>query len=230
MGQIILWAEMFTGFCSIIFIPEREAFGFCLLAAVDLIKSEQVQAIIGPQTSAEAEFVAYIGNRTHVPVLSSSATSPGLSPSQTPFFVRTGANDSFQAAPVAAVLAAFGWHAAAVVYEDSPYGSGILPALAGALHSVGARIMDRAAVPSDADDDRIDAMLYGFKAMPTRVFVVHMNPFLAARFFRRARKAGMMTEDYAWVATDGVGSVVDALSPDDISARKGSSASGRSCR
>jgi hypothetical protein len=31
-------------------------------------------------------------------------------------------------------------------------------------------------------------MLYGFDAMPTRVFVVHMNPFLAARFFRRAGK------------------------------------------
>ncbi|CAD6249184.1 unnamed protein product [Miscanthus lutarioriparius] len=187
-------------------------------AAVDLIKSEQVQAIIGPPTSAEAEFVAYLGNRTHVPVLSSSATSPGLSPSQTPFFVRTGANDSFQAAPVAAVLAAFGWHAAAVVYEDSPYGSGILPALAGELQGVGARITDRAAVPSD---DRIDAMLYGFKAMATRVFVVHMNPFLAVRFFRRAREAGMMTEDYAWVATDGVGSVVDALSSDDVSAMEG---------
>lgn len=61
-------------------------------AAVDLIKNEQVQAIIGPQTSAEAEFVAYLGNTTRVPVLSYSATSPALSPAQTPFFVRTAAN------------------------------------------------------------------------------------------------------------------------------------------
>ncbi|AQK75635.1 Glutamate receptor 2.7 [Zea mays] len=151
-------------------------------------------------------------------MLSSSATSPALSPAQTPFFVRTAPNDSFQAAPVAAALATFGWRAAVVVYEDSPYGSGILPALAGALQGVGVRIMDRAAVPGDG---RIDALLYRFKAMPTRVFVVHMNARLAARFFRRARLAGMMTEDYAWVATDGVGGVVDALSPDDISAMEG---------
>jgi hypothetical protein len=34
-------------------------------------------------------------------------------------------------------------------------------------------------------------MLYGFNAMPTRVFVVHMNPFLAARLFRRAGKASL---------------------------------------
>ncbi|XP_062220525.1 glutamate receptor 2.8-like [Phragmites australis] len=190
-------------------------------AAVDLIKNEQVQAIIGPPTSAEAEFVAYIGNRTHVPILSYSATSPALSPAQTPFFVRTAANDSFQAAPVAAVLAAFGWHAAVVAYEDSPYGSGILPALADALQGVCARIMDRTAVPADADDDRLDAVLYRFMAMPTRVFVVHMNPSLAARFFRRARNAGMMSVDYAWIATDGVGSAVDAMSPEDVDEMQG---------
>ncbi|RLM80364.1 glutamate receptor 2.7-like [Panicum miliaceum] len=190
-------------------------------AAVDLIKNEQVQAIIGPATSAEAGFVAYLANSTHVPVLSSSATSPELSPAQTPFFVRTAANDSFQAAPVAAVLATFRWHAAVIVYEDSPYGSGILPALADALLGVGARIMERTAVPADADDDRIDAVLNRFMAMPTRVFIVHMNRFVAPRFFLRARNAGMMSDDYAWIVTDGVGSVVDALSPDEISAMEG---------
>jgi len=190
-------------------------------AAVDLIKNEQVQAIIGPATSAEADFAAYLGNSAHVPVLSSSATSPDLSPAHTPFFVRTAANDSFQAAPVAAVLATFRWHAAVIVYEDSPYGSGILPALADALQGVGARIMERTAVPADAGDDRIDAVLNRFMAMPTRVFIVHVNRFFAPRFFRRARSAGMMSEDYAWIVTDGVGSVVDALSPDEINAMEG---------
>ncbi|KAJ1281373.1 hypothetical protein BS78_04G301500 [Paspalum vaginatum] len=190
-------------------------------AAVDLIKNEQVQAIVGPSTSAEAEFVAYLGNSTHVPVLSYSATSPSLSPAQTPFFVRTAVNDSYQAAPVAAVLAAFTWQAAVVFYEDSPYGSGILPALADALQGVGARIVDRAAVPSDAGDDRIDAVLYRFMAMPTRVFVVHMSPFLAPRFFRRARDAGMMSVDYVWIATDGLGGFLDAMGPDDIDSMEG---------
>ncbi|CAN6245831.1 unnamed protein product [Urochloa humidicola] len=190
-------------------------------AAVDLIRNEQVQAIIGPPTSAEAAFVANLGNSSHVPILSSSATSPELSPSQTPFFVRTAANDSFQAGPVAAVLAAFRWHAAAVIYEDSPYGSGILPALADALQGVGARITDRAAVPPDAEDAQIDDVLHRFMAMPTRVFVVHMNLFSAARLFRMAKNAGMMTEDYAWIATDGIGAAVDALGADDINAIEG---------
>ncbi|KAK1665282.1 hypothetical protein QYE76_053441 [Lolium multiflorum] len=190
-------------------------------AAVDLIKNAQVQAIIGPPTSAEAEFVSRIGDRAHVPVLSYSATSPELSAAQTPFFVRTTANDSFQTAPVAAVLGAFNWRAAAVLYEDSPYGAGILPALADALQGVSTKIMDRASVPSDADDARIDAVLYRLMAMPTRVFVVHMLYPLAARVFRRAKKAGMMSEEYVWVATDGVGGFMDRLSSEDVDAMQG---------
>lgn len=193
-------------------------FGF--VAAVDLIKDEQVQAIIGSVSSAETEFVAHIGNRTHVPVIS-TATSPELSPAQTPFFVRTVVNDSVQAAPIAAVLAEFRWHAAVVVYEDSPYGAGILPAMADALQGVGARIMDRVAVPLDATEDHLDKVLYRFMAMPTRVFIVHMNRFLAARLFRRARNARMMSSDYAWIATAGLGSYSDLLPREDIDAMEG---------
>ncbi|KAK3159310.1 hypothetical protein QOZ80_2AG0148460 [Eleusine coracana subsp. coracana] len=189
-------------------------------AAVDLIKNEQVQAIIGPVTSAETQFVAHIGSHTHVPIIS-TATSPELSPAQTPFYVRAAVNDSVQAAPIAAVLAEFQWHAAVVVYEDSPYGAGILPAMADALQGVGARISDRAAVPLHASDDRIDKILNRFMAMPTRVFVVHMSPFLAARFFQRARHAGMMSRDYAWIASAGVGSYADLLPREDVDAMEG---------
>ena len=188
---------------------------------MDLIENAQVQAIIGPPTSAEAEFVSHIGDHAHVPVISYSATSPALSAAQTPFFVRTAANDSFQTAPVAAVLGAFRWRAAVVMYEDSPYGAGILPALADALQGVGAKIMDRASVSTDAGDGAIDAALYRLMAMPTRVFVVHMLYPLAARLFRRAKKAGMMSQDYVWVDTDGVGSFMDMLSPEDLDVMQG---------
>uniref|UniRef100_R7WEP9 Glutamate receptor 2.8 n=1 Tax=Aegilops tauschii TaxID=37682 RepID=R7WEP9_AEGTA len=191
-------------------------------AALDLIKNAQVQAIIGPKTSAEAEFVAQLGSRAHVPVLSYSATSPSLSPAQTPYFVRTAAKDSLQATPVAAILAHFGWRAAGVLHEDSPYGTGILPALADALQSVdSAAIVERVAVPSGAHDDALDALLYRLKAMPTRVFVVHANFRLATRLFRRAEEAGMMSDGYAWVVTDGVGGLVDRISPEDIDAMQG---------
>ncbi|GJM87082.1 hypothetical protein PR202_ga03000 [Eleusine coracana subsp. coracana] len=175
-------------------------------AAVDLIKNAQVQAIIGPQTSAASEFVAQIGNRTRVPVLSYSATSS--SGSTAPYLVRTCADDAFQAAPIADVVDHFEWRQVILIHEDSStFGAGIVTA-------------HRAAVPADASDDRLDAVLYRVKAMITRVYVVHVSPALALRLFRRAMDAGMMAEGYVWIATAGVGDDV-LMSPEDMDAMQG---------
>ncbi|KAJ1281371.1 hypothetical protein BS78_04G301300 [Paspalum vaginatum] len=172
-------------------------------AAVDLIKNAQVQAIIdGSTTAAEAEFVAHIGGRAHVPVISFSILTKAP---ETPFFVAAAPDDSMQAAPVAGVLANFGWRAAVLLHEDSRFGAGIVPALADALRGVGADVAHRAAVPADASNDRLDAVLYRASAITTRVLVVHMRLPLAMRLFRRAKSAGMMSEGYVWIATAGAG-------------------------
>jgi hypothetical protein len=68
-------------------------------------------------------------------------------------------------------------------------------------------------VPGDATDDRLDEALFAVMAMPTRVFIVHMLPALAARLFRRAMVAGMISEGYVWIATTGVGNAVGSSLP-----------------
>lgn len=188
-----------------------------VLAADDLIRNDRVQAIIGPHTSAEAEFIAYLGNHTHTPILSLAAFSAAL----TPFFLRTAPSDSFQVALVAAILDVFTWRTAIVVYEDSPYGAGILPALFYALQGYNTRIMDSVALPIDVTEDYLNTVLYNLKETPTRVFIVHMPPDLAARVFHQASTAGMMSDGYVWIATASIGSVVDSLSPDKIDHMQG---------
>ncbi|EEE65234.1 hypothetical protein OsJ_20397 [Oryza sativa Japonica Group] len=194
-------------------------------------KNAQVEAIIGPQTSAEVELFAGIAIRNHIPILSfSPTTSPALSSPPTRFFVRTAASIASQAAPIAAILDVFSWRAAVLLHEDSLYGIGILPALVHAFQvqgqllagSYGARgVVDSVSVPADATDGRLDAALRAVKIMPWRVYVVHMLPALVARLFRRASVAGMMSEGYAWIATAGVGAAADGLSPDDIEHMQG---------
>ncbi|CAA6671055.1 unnamed protein product [Spirodela intermedia] len=91
-------------------------------AAVDLMMNEKVQAIVGPQTSVEAMFLADLGTRSRVPVISFSATSPSVSPKEKSYFVRAAPNDADQAEPIAAVVGAFGWKRVVVVYEDTNSG------------------------------------------------------------------------------------------------------------
>jgi len=186
--------------------------------AEDLIKNAQVLAIIAvPQMSDEADLLAQLGSRNRIPVLSFSSVSPTLHLHTVPYFVQTSPKDSSQVAPIVDIIVSFlGGHEVVIVCEDSPYGIGILQPLTEALQSSSVRTIDSVVVPIGVTDDHFDQMLYRLKDMSARLFVVNMRPALAVHLFSRAKKAGMVTEDYVWIATGALGNVVDVLSPDDI--------------
>jgi ABC-type branched-subunit amino acid transport system substrate-binding protein len=144
-----------------------------------------------------------------------------VSASSTPFFLHTAPDESFQVAAIAAILDMFTWHTTTVVYEDSPYGAHILPSLFYALQSYNTRVMDSIALPVGVTRDYLNKVLYNLKETPTRVFIVHMLPELAARVFYQATIAGMMSDGYIWIATSSIGTVVDSLSPDKIDHMQG---------
>ncbi|KAJ3695386.1 hypothetical protein LUZ60_000763 [Juncus effusus] len=176
---------------------------------------------MGPRTSTETEFVANMCNRSQVPLLSFSATSPSISPTQLPFFVRATINDSSQSIPIASFIQYFGWRAAVPIYEDSEYGSGIIPSLDDALQSVGTNIPDRVVISTEATNDHIDIELYRLKSLQTRVFIIHMVPALASRLFLRAKVLDMMSVGYVWIVTDSVGDVFETLDPSVVRSMEG---------
>ncbi|PRQ27364.1 putative periplasmic binding protein-like I [Rosa chinensis] len=65
-------------------------------AALDLIKNEQVQAIMGPVTSMETSFVINLGKQAFVPIISFSATSSSRTSVRSPYFFQFAQNDSSQ--------------------------------------------------------------------------------------------------------------------------------------
>ncbi|KAJ4754311.1 glutamate receptor 2.2 [Rhynchospora pubera] len=191
------------------------------VSAVDLLKNSQVEAIMGPLTTAETEFVAYLCNRSQVPMLSFSATSPSISPTHLPFFVRANLNDSSQSVAIAAFIQHFGWRQAVPIYEESAFGSGIIPSLVDNLQSIGTMIPDRVVIPIEASDDHIDDKLHRLMTLQTRVFVVHMLPELASRLFLRVQALRMMSAEYVWIVTNSVADVIDLLDQSVINAMEG---------
>ncbi|OMO89096.1 Ionotropic glutamate receptor [Corchorus olitorius] len=173
-------------------------------AALDLIKNAEVQAIIGPQTSMEANFAINLGNKSHIPIISFSATSPSLASLRSPYFFRATHNDSSQVKAISAIIQAFGWREAVPIYVDNEFGEGIIPYLTDALQEINARVPYRSVISSSATDDQISKELYKLMTMKTRVFIVHMSPYLGTRLFAIAKKIGMMKEGYAWIVTDGM--------------------------
>ncbi|XP_034928287.2 glutamate receptor 2.8 [Populus alba] len=173
-------------------------------AALDLIKNVEVQAIIGPTTSMQANFVIELGEKAQVPIISFSASSPSLTSIRSPFFFRATQNDSTQVNAISALVQAFGWREAVPIYIDNEYGQGVIPYLTDALQAVDARVPYRSVMSPSATDDQIVSELYKLMTMQTRVFIVHMFPSLGARVFAKAKEIGMVSEGYVWIMTDGL--------------------------
>ncbi|KAJ6758725.1 IONOTROPIC GLUTAMATE RECEPTOR [Salix koriyanagi] len=173
-------------------------------AALDLIKNVEVQAILGPSTSMQANLVIELGEKAQVPIISFSASSPSLASIRSPYFFRATNNDSAQVNAISALVQSFGWREAVPIYIDNEYGEGIIPYLTDALQAVDVRVPYRSVISPSATDAQIVAELYKLMTMQTRVFIVHMFPSLGARLFARAKEIGMMSEGYVWIMTDGL--------------------------
>ncbi|KAM0069742.1 putative periplasmic binding protein-like I [Helianthus debilis subsp. tardiflorus] len=179
-------------------------------AAIQLIKDVKVMAIIGPQRSSQADFVVDIGNKAMVPILSLAST-PYLSPKNNPYFIRVSHTTSSQAQPIAALINFFPWREVVFVYQHDDFGTGLIPSLSEALLKVGVQIKQKVLISHFASDEAIFNKLHNLKTNPTRVFVVHLSPELASRFFKKAKQAGMMQEEYAWIVTDIVTNLLHTL-------------------
>lgn len=173
-------------------------------------------AILGPQRSIQAEFVIDIGNKVQVPIIS-PATSPSLSPRESPYFVRSAWSSASQAKAIAAVVKNFGWREVVIVYEDNNYGIGFVPFLTRDLLGSNALVSNLSVISNDV----VLEQLHELKKMQTRVFVVHVLPSLASHFFKTAKEVGMMEEGYVWIITDVLTSLLESVDSDTVEAMQG---------
>ncbi|KMZ74963.1 Glutamate receptor [Zostera marina] len=196
---------------------KQDVFGSAV-SVVDLLGNFGVQAIIGPTDSSQARIVSELGNRAQVPIISFSASNPSLSHANTPYFIRTGLDDSSQVNVIADIINHFRWSEVVPIYEDSEYGNGIIPFLYEALSSVDAKISCRGSgsIPPTATDDQIYSTLKVLKSHEARVFVVHMRPSLGWRLFKKASEIGMMEDGYVWIITDGISSALNLADPSTV--------------
>ncbi|KAA8525682.1 hypothetical protein F0562_007537 [Nyssa sinensis] len=190
-------------------------------AALDLLKNVQVEAIIGPATSTQADFVINLGGKAQVPIVSFSATSPSLSSIRSPYFIRATHNDSSQVKAISAIIQAYGWREVVPIYVDNELGEGILPFLSDALQEIDTRIPYRSIISPSATDDQIATELYKLMTMQTRVFIVHMLPSLSSKLFTKAKEVGMMSEGYVWIITYGITDLLSSLDASIIDSMQG---------
>lgn len=157
-----------------------------------------MQAIIGPQTSEQANFLAIMGSEAQIPIISFSAVSSSLSPSKFPYFVRMAQNELSQARSIASVIHAYSWREVVIIHDDSNSGIGLIPYLIDAIQDIEVKFH---LLSSIVNKSMIHTTLRKISEMGTRVFIVHLSFSLGESFFIHAHKARMMADGYAWIIT-----------------------------
>ncbi|KAL2502318.1 Glutamate receptor 2.7 [Forsythia ovata] len=181
------------------------------IAVLDLLNHKEVHGILGPQTATEDKFLSELGGKVHVPVISFTARSPTLPYVQNRYFVRTTLDDMYQAQALADICHGFEWSEVVILYEDTEYGNQFLSHLNKAFQDIEIGIAYMSAISISSEDNQISKELKKLMAKQTRVFLVHMNPSLGYRLFFHAKKAGMMSEGYAWIITDYLSNFLNSM-------------------
>jgi glutamate receptor, ionotropic, plant len=178
---------------------------------VDLLNNVHVQAIVGPQSTTQAKFLAELGNKSSVPIISFSANSPTRYPSQTPYFIRTGWNDTAQAEAIASFVQKYNWRDVVPVYEDDDSNARLIPDLVDALRHVDTRVPYKCRIRPGAGEDEINRAISSLKSNWTSVFVVRVSHQSALKFFRLAKDEGIMGQGFVWIMAYGLTDVFDII-------------------
>ncbi|XP_021299930.1 glutamate receptor 2.2-like [Herrania umbratica] len=156
----------------------------------------------------QARFVIDVDEKAQVPIISFSATSPTLFTTQSPFFIRTALDDNTMAKAIVTLVQAYGWHEIILVYEDTEYGSGLIPYLADEFQQFDIRVSFRFSISPNSTRLRILKMLI---AKQMKVTLVHMTSSLGFDLFLLVKEVGMISEGYTWIIIDGLLSLLDPI-------------------
>ncbi|KAL9229708.1 hypothetical protein vseg_005146 [Gypsophila vaccaria] len=175
--------------------------------------TDNVVAIIGPQSSVTAHVLAYLAKGLKVPLLSFAASDPTLSSLEYPFFVRTTQNDFFQMAAIANIVDYFGWRKVTAIYNDDDFGRNGIAVLEDLLAKTQCTISYKAAMNPEPSEEDIKDLLYQVSLQESRILVLHTYTTNGPKVLEVARSLHMLSSGYVWIATDWLTDIIDTDSP-----------------
>ncbi|KAI9115854.1 hypothetical protein K1719_012784 [Acacia pycnantha] len=202
----------------------QKDFATAAAKARDLMKNKSVHAILGPQNSEQARYIVRLGDEEfQKPVIWFPMTGPSLlaPPSPSSMYSGQGLN-CYQFQAIAATIKALGWQSIVPIYEETEYGSHLVPCLTNVFKEMGIQMANVTAIDSSSTDLGMNTTLDTLNNTRTHVFLVHMSMDLGTRFIRSAQKKDMMDEGYAWILTQELSSLTDprvSQNDTDISSR-----------
>ncbi|KAJ8772836.1 hypothetical protein K2173_028013 [Erythroxylum novogranatense] len=177
-------------------------------AAIELIDSKKVQAIVGTMNAQEAAIFSEI-NKNIKDITIISLTSPAIIPplmgKQLPNFLQMSSHITLHLQCLAAIVSHFRWRKVTAVYEHD-----------NGLSSDSGIIEYHLAFPSLSSltnpESVIELQLNKLKSRSNRVFIIVKSSLkLAIMMFEKAKQMGMMEKGYVWIVADDIASCLDSV-------------------
>ncbi|KAG8489532.1 hypothetical protein CXB51_017536 [Gossypium anomalum] len=186
-----------------------------LSQALVLLENFKLDAIIVAENSAGMKILAELGSRVKIPIISLFAAGLSLSSFEYPHLIQIGEDESSRAKAIAAIVEAFSWRSAILIYEDNDSARPILS------NVTGFRLDQHVALLTSSTNEEIVEQLVKLMSLQMTVYVVHMSPILASRLFLNAKQLGMMTQGYAWITTDMITNFMNSMDPSVFESMQG---------
>ncbi|CAK7323978.1 unnamed protein product [Dovyalis caffra] len=187
-----------------------------------LIRRQHVQAIVGLGTLQESAFVAELGNKTLVPIVSLANEVPFWAHFHWPFMVNAARSQSAQMKVVAFIIQSWRWRRVNIIYEDiSSAVTSVIPYLLNSLRDVNSEISQILALPPLTSYNSLSKELKRLKSGQCRVFIVHTSLATATSIFGEAKNLGMMEKGFVWITTTATSNLIDTLNESLISSMQG---------
>ncbi|KAF3434899.1 hypothetical protein FNV43_RR21986 [Rhamnella rubrinervis] len=172
-----------------------------LSAALELLHRFKVEAIIGAETRIEANFLAEIGNKAKLPVVSVLLHSslPPFENKLYPFQVHTTQDETSQFNGITALVESFKWRDVILIHGDSEFERDVMSYMIDSLQESNIHITYKSVITTSYTGDKMIKELQKIMTFQTTIFVVHISQHLLPQLVENAKELGMMSKGYAWV-------------------------------
>ncbi|XP_041364237.1 metabotropic glutamate receptor 3-like [Gigantopelta aegis] len=173
---------------------------------VDHLRSIQVTAVIGSESSKSTVQIADLLSLFKVPILSYLSTSSLLSNKYIyPYFSRIVPSDTLQSKVIVDILEHFHWTYISVIYSEGSYGSEGYKEIKKRVEESGFCLAVQREMKQSFSDADYDAIVDELLSKPRAKVVVLFSPLYQARAFFFAVKRKNAQGKFSWIGSDGWG-------------------------
>ncbi|KAL7583329.1 hypothetical protein Lser_V15G42035 [Lactuca serriola] len=187
-------------------------------AALDLLENTQVQAIIGPESTAQARFLEVLGDKTNIPILSLSTTPFS---NRNPNLLGIAQDETSQFKGIAAMVELFKAKNVIVICEDTANGREMATYMAREFQEKNIHVTYTSLISTSDSNQQIREELHKLQTMQDMVFIMHTPPSLASNLFSMAKELGMMGEGYMWIVTSKTMDLLGSMDAEAIESMQG---------